>query len=514
MEMETQHVEYIQDISFNDTCDKMAISTTSQKIIIYQKVLKKSNELILIDKEIKEEINVGKNIKTPKPKIKLHKSIEFNTDKKKRKPKDRSNLNLQTKFIPNLNDSIELKSKHVSSRSLISMEKNDSKNKKTKDSKNADDNEDNNDFYLSRGTNNNLFKSINFTGKNNFKLDRMNYILHNELDDSFDSLNNSPYFLKYSKNKEYDYRWEKVASLTTDGPALRLQWENSEFGNLVACSGYNKCVYIIKEEKYENVSNWTCCAKIKEFTDIVEDISFVPRTDIIELATITSDGFLKTFCPFNNPNIWELNHLLNISKSGCTCLCCNPSNLDKLTIVVGCKKKKLNVEDIKSDKSINEDSKVKNKIKKQESLNKNQSNDLIKIVYFKNNNTALIGVINNNGHEDDITDVDWANQNGRLHHMICSTSKDGKFIIWEINLNPEDNNQINDKSKINNDKNCFSNFFSYKKLYEFAHKKPLWRCSFNESGILVSCVDEDGEIFVFLKVGRDQFVKLDINKQK
>ena len=49
-----EHVEYIQDISFNETCDKMAISTTSQKIIIYKKVFIKSNELILPENE-KEE---------------------------------------------------------------------------------------------------------------------------------------------------------------------------------------------------------------------------------------------------------------------------------------------------------------------------------------------------------------------------------------------------------------------------------------------------------------------------
>ena len=121
-------------------------------------------------------------------------------------------------------------------------------------------------------------------------------------------------------------------------------------------------------------------------------------------------------------------------------------------------------------------------------------------------------MINNNGHDDDITDVDWANQNGRLHHMICSTSKDGKLIIWEINLYPEETDQINDNSKIK-DNIYSSNFFSYKKLYEYEHNKPLWRCSFNESGILVSCVDEDGNIFVFLKTGRDKFIKLDINNQ-
>ena len=85
--------------------------------------------------------------------------------------------------------------------------------------------------------------------------------------------------------------------------------------------------------------------------------------------------------------------------------------------------------------------------------------------------------------------------------MICTTSKDGKFIIWEINL-------FNEEEIIDNNE-----LFSYKKIFEFDHDKPLWRCSFNESGILVSCIDEDGNIFVFLKTGRDKFIKLDINNQ-
>ena len=84
--------------------------------------------------------------------------------------------------------------------------------------------------------------------------------------------------------------------------------------------------------------------------------------------------------------------------------------------------------------------------------------------------------------------------------MICSTSKDGKFIIWEINLFQEDNED--------------NNFFNYKKIFEFNHNKALWRCSFNESGIIASCIDEAGETFVFLKIGKNKFTKLDIQKTK
>ena len=34
--MEYNNVEYVQDIAFNDICDKMVIATSSRKIIIYK----------------------------------------------------------------------------------------------------------------------------------------------------------------------------------------------------------------------------------------------------------------------------------------------------------------------------------------------------------------------------------------------------------------------------------------------------------------------------------------------
>ena len=104
--------------------------------------------------------------------------------------------------------------------------------------------------------------------------------------------------------------------------------------------------------------------------------------------------------------------------------------------------------------------------------------------------------------------MDWANQNGRLHHMICSTSKDGKFIIFEINLLYDELNSTDQGSNKNN------SFFTSIKLFEYNHTKPLWRCSFNESGIICSCIDEDGEVLIFMKIGRNEFIKLDLNKKK
>ena len=172
--MEYNNKEYIQDIAFNYTCDRMVISTTSKKIIIYKK-------------------------------------IQENSD------------------------------------SLISIQKNENENKSNNDSNN----------------------------NSNIKLE----------------------FLSFQKNKEFEYRWEEIQNFVVDGPVLRIQWANIDYGNIFACSGYNKCIYLFKEEKNDKTIKWNHIL-IKIFSDI---------------------------------------KIQKISNDGCTCLCCNPSNLDELTIVIGCK---------------------------------------------------------------------------------------------------------------------------------------------------------------------------------
>ena len=51
--------------------------------------------------------------------------------------------------------------------------------------------------------------------------------------------------ISFSQNKEFEYRWEQIQNFNVDGPVLRIQWANSEYGNLFACSGYNKWIYIL-----------------------------------------------------------------------------------------------------------------------------------------------------------------------------------------------------------------------------------------------------------------------------
>ena len=461
--MKDNYAEYIQDISFNDTADRMVIVTTSKLVMIYKKVLKHSDSLILLS-----------------PKKKKKKSY-INSDMLKHFPEKENLINNNSESENNSDndsikedlDSIFESEKEDSNKSISSEnEMNDINNNKTKKQRNT--------YYFSETKKDSIFnrKSYGFLNKLNL--------------DEFSDLN--------QKNKEYEYRWELQLKLNIEGPVLRIQWANSEFGNLFACSGFNKWVYIFKEEKIDLNLVWNHTV-IKRFSDSVMDISFLPKIYSLQLASVTLDGYLKISKRSNSWKDWETDYKL-ISKYGCTCLCCNPSDLDQLTIVIGCKKSK---EEINSKE--NNDETNKNNINININMNKTYlMNDLIKIIWFKDNKECVIQGIKDCGHKNDITDVDWANQNGRNYHMICSTSKDGKFIIWEINLFQENN--INNINIINN-----NIFFDYKTIFEFEHVKPLWRCCFNDTGIIASCIDEDGETFIFLKTRKNKFVKLDINKK-
>ena len=486
MLMEFKNVEYIQDISFNDACDRMIVATTSKQIIIYKKVQKNSDCLILDPSEKKKEKTIIK--KEEKNIFKLDDETDFDSERNKRP---------SSKSLISIDSNSNKKSNKKSSKKNKEKNKNKSKSK-VKDSKKRSKTPFN--------------KRSSFEKKNNINIDKINSDNenYNEFSDDLNNENKNMLELTYSdnpnnnflqKNKEFDYHWEKIQFFIMDGPVLRIQWADNEFGNIFACSGYNKWIYVFKEEKYEKNIEYNHTL-IKFFSDAVMDISFLPKAYNLRLASITLDGYLKILKPNESWKNWdsEISIATKISNNGCTCLCCNPSNLDDLTIVIGCKK-------CKEEKDINDGNTTKKESNKNlnkdlNSINNNNNNSLIKFIFFRKDHKPKIQPLNECFHKNDITDIVWANQNGRSYHMICSTSKDGKFIIWEINL--FQGKEIDDNNK----------FFNYKKIFEFDHDKPLWRCSFNESGIIASCIDEDGKTFSFLKIAKNQFIKLIIEKTK
>ena len=66
---------------------------------------------------------------------------------------------------------------------------------------------------------------------------------------------------------------------------------------------------------------------------------------------------------------------------------------------------------------------------------------MIQIYGYSDNKKEYVLLEKLVGHNDSITDVQWASQFGRSYHMIASSSKDGKVIIWKVYLDYDYNNE-------------------------------------------------------------------------
>ncbi len=124
----------------------------------------------------------------------------------------------------------------------------------------------------------------------------------------------------------------------------------------------------------------------------------------------------------------------DVSSVGCSSVCWNQNIYDPQTLVVGCYYDK----------------------------DKKNLNELIQIYGYSDvkKEYILLENLTKDGHEDSITDVQWASQFGRSYHMIASSSKDGKIIIWKVYLNYEYNNEHFDNISV-----------KYQKMYEYVHAK-------------------------------------------
>ena len=75
----------------------------------------------------------------------------------------------------------------------------------------------------------------------------------------------------------------------------KVQWAHPEFGTILASCGFDKRVNIWQEKKEDGNLVWASRAKIQDFSDSVEDISFCPKVFGLKLAAITLNGRMKIF---------------------------------------------------------------------------------------------------------------------------------------------------------------------------------------------------------------------------
>ena len=282
----------------------------------------------------------------------------------------------------------------------------------------------------------------------------------------------------YTKDTN-ENKWTHKTWWDAGDVVFRLQFSHPEFGNLLASCGLNKLVLIWKEEKDTSESQWIQRAKIQDFTESVEDISFCPYRHGLKLATVTLNGKLKIFEPSDYIHYSNWNCLVTeyVCVAGCSSVCWNPTSSDPQSLIVGC---------------------MSNKDSDEWKLGKEK---LIRLYVFNESNIKnCTSFYFENGHCDDVTDIEWANRSGRDFHLIASCSLDKKLIVWTLVLNADNKGKKTEEVNI-----------KYCKCFEYLHSKPLWRVSWNYMATLLSVIDEDGEVLVFKKVARDKFEKMNIS---
>ncbi len=74
----------------------------------------------------------------------------------------------------------------------------------------------------------------------------------------------------------------------------------------MASCGFDKRINIWQEKKDDNKNKWVSRAKIQDFSDSVEDISFCPKIYGLKLAATTLNGKMKIFelADYANNMIW------------------------------------------------------------------------------------------------------------------------------------------------------------------------------------------------------------------
>lgn len=277
---------------------------------------------------------------------------------------------------------------------------------------------------------------------------------------------------KYTNNWQLDSVWE-----AHDTPVIKIIFSSPEFGSLLASCGYDKKVNIWQEKIEDGKSAWITKAKITDFSDNVEDISFCSKIFGLKLAVCTSNGKIKIFEP--KDYFFYVNWNCTLSKDinlACSSICWNPSPLDPQSFVVGCYKTKLTSnEDLDSIESY-----------------------LIQVYVYCDNQKDFVckSYLNRlsdkfQNHSDSITHIEWAPQFGRSYHLIASCSLDKSIKIWKFELDysivyDQFNNISIDSNKVALILNVEGN-------------NPVYRVSFNLSGTILCSNDSTGQIRLFKK---------------
>lgn len=139
----------------------------------------------------------------------------------------------------------------------------------------------------------------------------------------------------YCKNNEG--KWiDETPIVVQGGPLWRVKWARPEFGLILATCSLDRSVKIFEKKK----NKWIEQTKISDSKEGIEDIKFSPRHALgLNLAAASADGNLRIYEAQDPTNLknWMLKQNILVNEMGLNCLSWNKSQVDKMTIVVGCK---------------------------------------------------------------------------------------------------------------------------------------------------------------------------------
>lgn len=301
----------------------------------------------------------------------------------------------------------------------------------------------------------------------------------------------------FSSQWDLDFTWE-----AHDAPVWRVVFSHPEFGPVLASCGFDKRVNIWQEKTEDGNIVWINKAKIQEFSDNVEDISFCPRTYGLKLAVCTLNGRLKIFEPKDylfNVN-WNCIYQKELSYC-CSSICWNPSSLDPKSFVLGFYNTQVTKES-PTKHPVNPSSSNQSSQKASQNPPNVLNPELLQIYVYCDSKKDYIceAVLSGpKGHTDSITFVEWAPQFGRSYHLLATCSLDRKINIWRFELSYEFASDSFRNVSVNKDKvECvFSTICPF----------PVYRVSWNVAGNILTSMDSNGNIRIFKKV-EDEFVDI------
>lgn len=272
--------------------------------------------------------------------------------------------------------------------------------------------------------------------------------------------------------KKQNSIWILSTSLKCEKTPLRIEFSPKYNENILAVCYLSNTISIWTEElnSSNNPSKWIDQKKNIDIKYCINDICFLPKTDDLCLACATQGGYFTVVkLNINNIETSPIKKCDTLFKGELSSISVNQSLDEPTTIAVGCKEN-------------------------------NDSQGYIKIFCYDDyrQNYILIGSLKD-GHKSGINDLEFAEQMGRSYMLLASVSNDKRIIIWKITL----------IYTYDNDK--YSNInMKYEKILDDISSSPVWRVSWNNTGIYLAVASEEKTPLVYRKDGSEHFIKLDI----